>query len=42
MEKVLDENQSKDDFESESNLDEKVMANPMIGNRRLQLIMEEE
>jgi hypothetical protein len=41
MEKVIDENQSKDDFESESNSNEKVMANTMTGNRKLQLIMEE-
>jgi hypothetical protein len=42
MEKVLDENQSKDDFESKFNSDEKAMANLMIGNKRLQLIMQEQ
>jgi hypothetical protein len=42
MERVLDENQSEDDFEYESSSYEEVMANPMIGYKRLQLIMQEE
>jgi hypothetical protein len=42
MERVLDENQFVDEFESESSSYEEVMVNPMIGNIRLQLIMQKE
>jgi hypothetical protein len=42
MQRVLDENQSEDDFESESSSYEEAMDNPMIRNIRLQIIMQEE
>jgi hypothetical protein len=42
MERVLDEKQFVDEFEFESSSYEEVMVNPMIGNRKLQLIMQKE
>ncbi len=38
----MDGNESKDDFEFESNSDKETMVNLMIGDKRLQLIMQEE
>ncbi len=38
----MDGNQSEYDFESKSSSEEEVMADLMVGNKRLQLTMQEE